>query len=117
MKSQSSSDYESSSEEESSEFSKESSDNNERDHGIIINMEAAEGAQYADKTLNIDEVRTAGGHPRTGIAWLDKHLEGLETWQIEEVLTITQLKPGQCVAAAGTFNPRNLREKKNQFDC
>jgi len=169
MKSQSSSDCESSSEEESFEFSKESSENDERqvkksynsysvnsaksldkvgtqylqispmmkhcngkdytstvasmramtkhqkakenDHGIIINMEAAEGPQYADKTLDMDNVRTAGGHPRTGIAWLDKHLEGLETWQIEEVLTISQLKPGICVAAAGALNPKNLRTK------
>ena len=75
-------------------------------------MEAAEGKQYDDKTLSIDEVRTAGGHPRTGIDLLDKHLEGLETWQIEEVLTITQLKPGLCVTAAEALNPRNLRERK-----
>lgn len=68
-------------------------------------------AQYSDKTLDIDNVRTAGGHPKTGIDWLDKHLEGLETWQIEEVLTISQIKPGLCVAAAGALNPKKLKEK------
>jgi len=56
--------------------------------------------QYADETFDMENIRTAGGHPRTGIAWLDAHLEGLETWQIEEVLTISQIKPGLCVAAA-----------------
>lgn len=73
--------------------------------------EGAKGKQYADEALNVDNCRTAGGHPRTGIDWLDQHLEGLETWQIEEVLTITQVKPGICVAAAGALNPKALSDK------
>ena len=59
--------------------------------------------QYAQTAFDVDNVRTSGGHPRTGIDCLDNHLECLETWQIEEVLTISQIKP-----AAGALKPRNL---------